>query len=73
MEGSSATNNNAAITQDNITTADEESESDAPSTEEIKFYLLQLYLILKPVIGCIVLSILWVKISNPPIENWSYG
>ncbi|RKP23840.1 Presenilin-domain-containing protein, partial [Syncephalis pseudoplumigaleata] len=31
--------------------------------DELRFYVKQIYLIVKPVLGCILLSILWVKIS----------
>ncbi|KAL1925757.1 uncharacterized protein VTP21DRAFT_640 [Calcarisporiella thermophila] len=37
---------------------------DPDMIEEFKFYMEQIYLIIRPVVVCIVLSILWVKIAN---------
>ena len=49
------------------------SENEPPSIQELKFFLNQLYLILKPVMACILLSILWVKLTNASINYWDYG
>ncbi|KAI9343850.1 Presenilin-domain-containing protein [Zopfochytrium polystomum] len=38
---------------------------DEEDVENVKFYMNQLYVILRPVLLCIVLSILWVKVTNP--------
>jgi hypothetical protein len=32
----------------------------------IKYYIEQLYNIMQPVMLCIILSVVWVKLSNPP-------
>ncbi|RUS25801.1 hypothetical protein BC938DRAFT_471630 [Jimgerdemannia flammicorona] len=36
---------------------------DAEAAEELKFYMHQIYLVIQPVVLCIVLSIFWVKIA----------
>jgi len=36
---------------------------EAERIADMKFYMLQIYKIIKPVVICICLSILWVKIS----------
>ncbi|KAI9094414.1 Presenilin-domain-containing protein [Phlyctochytrium arcticum] len=41
--------------------------------EDLKFYLEQIYLIIKPVLCCIALSILWVKLTTPFEPNFSTG
>jgi presenilin 1 len=40
-----------------------QSSREEPSPEDLKFYMLQIYKIVAPVICCILLSVLWVKIS----------
>lgn len=32
--------------------------------EDLRFYVQQIYLIVKPVLACILLSIFWVKVAN---------
>ncbi|KAJ3212066.1 hypothetical protein HDU82_004034, partial [Entophlyctis luteolus] len=39
--------------------------------DDLKYYLSQIYKILKPVIACIFFAILWVKLLNPPSQYWS--
>ncbi|CAG8764042.1 12737_t:CDS:2, partial [Cetraspora pellucida] len=39
---------------------------DADQAYEFRFYMQQVYKIIKPVVLCIVLSILWVKLSKAP-------
>ncbi|KAJ3190569.1 Presenilin-2 [Irineochytrium annulatum] len=41
--------------------------------EELKFYIANIYLIIKPVICCILLAVLWVKLTNPPTQNFYAG
>ncbi|TPX62270.1 hypothetical protein PhCBS80983_g00576 [Powellomyces hirtus] len=41
--------------------------------EDLKFYMEQIYLIIKPVICCMALSILWVKLTTEFEENYSTG
>lgn len=36
---------------------------EAERIADMKFYMLQIYKIIKPVVVCIFLSILWVKVS----------
>ena len=43
-------------------------ENDPTEQERImdmRFYMKQIYTIIKPVMCCIILSVLWVKLSNP--------
>jgi presenilin 1 len=42
---------------------DDDEMTEEEKAEELRFYVKQIYLIIKPVLGCILLSILWVKIS----------
>ncbi|CAG8720630.1 13586_t:CDS:10, partial [Dentiscutata erythropus] len=39
---------------------------DPVQADEFKFYMQQVYRIIKPVVLCIVLSVLWVKLSQAP-------
>ncbi|TPX32396.1 hypothetical protein SmJEL517_g04421 [Synchytrium microbalum] len=53
-------------------------EQEPPPTEEemaddLRFYTKQIYLIIKPVVACIVLSVLWVKLTNPALGYWDSG
>ncbi|KAK9711011.1 hypothetical protein K7432_008095 [Basidiobolus ranarum] len=45
------------------TTAEDSHESLEEQRSELQFYTAQIYQIIKPVLCCIILSILWVKIS----------
>ncbi len=38
-------------------------EVEAEKADELKFYMIQIYRIIKPVVLCIFLSIFWVKVS----------
>ncbi|RKP11064.1 Presenilin-domain-containing protein [Thamnocephalis sphaerospora] len=40
--------------------------------DELRFYVTQIYLIVKPVLGCILLSIFWVKISMSSLNFRRY-
>ncbi|CAJ0914663.1 13881_t:CDS:10, partial [Entrophospora sp. SA101] len=69
-KGSRQNNSLAVATSDiaGVTTADDQSITgslpfDEDQIEEIKYYIEQVYRIIKPVVCCIVLSVLWVKIS----------
>jgi hypothetical protein len=42
---------------------DDDELTEQEKADELRFYVKQIYLIVKPVLGCILLSILWVKIS----------
>jgi presenilin 1 len=46
---------------------------DPDTLSELKFYLNQIYLILKPVILCILLSVLWVKLTTPQAAYFETG
>ncbi|KAJ3032177.1 UNVERIFIED_CONTAM: Presenilin-1 [Siphonaria sp. JEL0065] len=48
-------------------------ELDDETVEELRFYLIQIYMILKPVIICISLSVLWMKLTNPPTQYFNMG
>ncbi|TPX72885.1 hypothetical protein SpCBS45565_g00216 [Spizellomyces sp. 'palustris'] len=41
--------------------------------EDLKFYMEQVYLIIKPVLCCIALSILWVKLTTQSSPNFNTG
>ena len=41
----------------------EDARPDMNDPEELKYYMQQIYLIVKPVVCCIILSVIWVKIS----------
>ncbi|KAI9596038.1 Presenilin-domain-containing protein [Syncephalis fuscata] len=42
---------------------DEDEMTQEEKADELRFYVKQIYLIVKPVLGCVLLSILWVKLS----------
>ncbi|KAI9351315.1 Presenilin-domain-containing protein [Obelidium mucronatum] len=44
-----------------------------PVAQELRFYLVQIYMILKPVVICITLSVLWMKLTNPPKQFFDRG
>jgi hypothetical protein len=52
--------------------ADEEM-ADEEMADDLKFYTKQIYLIIKPVVACIILSVLWVKIVQPVAGYWDTG
>jgi hypothetical protein len=41
-------------------------ESEEVELESVRYYIEQLYFIMQPVMLCIALSVLWVKLANPP-------
>ncbi|CEP18688.1 hypothetical protein [Parasitella parasitica] len=41
------------------------------AAEELRFYTLQIYRIIKPVVACIMLSIFWVKVSYSGSSDYS--
>ncbi|RUS19180.1 hypothetical protein BC937DRAFT_87895 [Endogone sp. FLAS-F59071] len=43
---------------------------DSEAAEELKFYMHQIYLVIQPVVLCIVLSIFWVKIAFSGKSNY---
>ncbi|KAL9551006.1 hypothetical protein MBANPS3_004461 [Mucor bainieri] len=47
----------------------DEDEEDA--ADELRFYTLQIYRIIKPVVACIILSIFWVKVSYSGSSDYS--
>ncbi|KAI8647386.1 hypothetical protein BD408DRAFT_141647 [Parasitella parasitica] len=49
---------------------DEESDGFDDNAEELRFYTLQIYRIIKPVVACIVLSIFWVKVSYSGLSDY---
>eukprot|EP00833_Pecoramyces_ruminatium_P016833 jgi/Orpsp1_1/1190865/evm.model.d7180000081735.1 len=51
-----------------ITKASEDEEL----IEDLKFYIQQIFLIIKPVLLCILLTILWVKLTDPNYTKTSY-
>jgi presenilin 1 len=42
---------------------EEKTLEEQESADELKFYMNQIYRIIKPVVVCIILSIFWVKVS----------
>ncbi|KAG0303970.1 hypothetical protein BGZ98_006065, partial [Dissophora globulifera] len=46
-----------------LTAEQQAAYEEAERIADMKFYMLQIYKIIKPVVVCICLSILWVKIS----------
>lgn len=55
------TTNNARHSRAESYNTDDMTEEE--KAEELRFYVKQIYLIIKPVLCCILLSIFWVKIS----------
>ncbi|KAJ3012873.1 hypothetical protein HKX48_006022 [Thoreauomyces humboldtii] len=41
--------------------------------QDMKFYMEQIYLIIQPVVCCIILSILWVKLTTASVPNYDTG
>lgn len=41
----------------------EKLDKEEDAADELRFYTLQIYRIIKPVVACIILSIFWVKVS----------
>ena len=42
---------------------DNDGQDDEEFADELKFYMQQIYFIIKPVVACIILSIFWVKVA----------
>ncbi|KAF7720967.1 Presenilin-1 [Apophysomyces ossiformis] len=49
----------------------EDDESSEDFADELKFYTQQIYLVIKPVVVCIVLSIFWVKVAFSGQSDYS--
>ncbi|KAJ3204753.1 hypothetical protein HDU82_005632, partial [Entophlyctis luteolus] len=47
-------------------------EMDAATVRELRFYLTQIYAIVKPVVVCIFLSVLWIKLTQPGVEYFGF-
>ncbi|KAJ3397918.1 Presenilin-1 [Lobulomyces angularis] len=66
-------NNNRSSTVSEVNGASEEEElSEEERIEDLKFYMIQVYEIIKPVLICIILSIFWVKSANPVSEYYIF-
>ncbi|KAJ3225092.1 Presenilin-1 [Clydaea vesicula] len=66
-------NNNRSSTASEVNGASEEEElSEEERIEDLKFYMIQVYEIIKPVLICIILSIFWVKSANPVSEYYIF-
>ncbi|KAJ3122180.1 Presenilin-2 [Physocladia obscura] len=48
-------------------------ELDSETIAELRFYLVQIYSIVKPVVMCITLSILWMRLVNSPTSYFDKG
>ncbi|KAJ3073337.1 Presenilin-1 [Podochytrium sp. JEL0797] len=48
-------------------------ELDSETISELKYYLIQIYAIVKPVCVCIFFSVLWMKLTNPPTPYFDVG
>ncbi|KAI9488093.1 Presenilin-domain-containing protein [Zychaea mexicana] len=46
-------------------------EDDEEFADELKFYMQQIYFIIKPVVACIILSIFWVKVAYSGGSDYS--
>lgn len=51
---------------------EEEEEEEEDFADELKFYTQQIYLVIKPVVVCIVLSIFWVKVAFSGQSDYRY-
>jgi presenilin 1 len=51
----------------------EPEETEEERLEMMSHYIEQLYIILKPVIICIILSVVWVKLANPAEPYFATG
>ncbi|KAI8809186.1 Presenilin-domain-containing protein [Cladochytrium replicatum] len=49
---------------------DEPAPTEEETLEDLKYYMHQIYLIIKPVMMCIILSILWVKVTQSTDEYY---
>lgn len=48
-----------------------DTRTEEEKVEELRFYVQQIYLIVKPVLACIVLSIFWVKVANSGSSSYA--
>ncbi|ORY51546.1 Presenilin-domain-containing protein [Rhizoclosmatium globosum] len=46
---------------------------DSDTIDDLKYYLSQIYSIVKPVVACIIFAILWVKLLNPPSQYYDHA
>lgn len=63
LSSNSNNNNRAANNADDVEDEDEKTLDQEEKADELKFYMNQIYRIIKPVVLCIILSIFWVKVS----------
>ncbi|KAL0140704.1 presenilin family protein [Mucor lusitanicus] len=49
----------------------EKLDKEEDAADELRFYTLQIYRIIKPVVACIILSIFWVKVSYSGSSDYS--
>ncbi|GAN01533.1 presenilin family protein [Mucor ambiguus] len=49
----------------------EKLDDEEDAADELRFYTLQIYRIIKPVVACIILSIFWVKVSYSGSSDYS--
>ncbi|KAI7852435.1 Presenilin-domain-containing protein [Circinella umbellata] len=50
---------------------DNDERDDEEFADELKFYMQQIYFIIKPVVACIILSIFWVKVAYSGSSDYS--
>ncbi|ORY52407.1 Presenilin-domain-containing protein [Rhizoclosmatium globosum] len=48
-------------------------ELDPETISELRYYLIQIYSILKPVVVCIFFAVLWMKLTNPISQVFELG
>ncbi|KAI9314966.1 Presenilin-domain-containing protein [Dichotomocladium elegans] len=46
-------------------------DEDGDSEGDLKFYMQQIYFVIKPVVACIILSIFWVKVAYDDTSDYS--
>lgn len=63
LSSNSNNNNRATNNADDVEDEDEKTLDQEEKADELKFYMNQIYRIIKPVVLCIILSIFWVKVS----------
>ncbi|CAO3590445.1 unnamed protein product [Absidia cylindrospora] len=79
FQDTGATDNDIALTdmnrqqqqQQQLQQGDSENETEEEFADNLKFYMQQIYLIIKPVVVCIVLSIFWVKVGFNDQSDYS--
>lgn len=50
---------------------EEKLDEEQEMADELKFYMEQIYRIIKPVVVCIILSIFWVKVANDGSSDYT--